>query len=239
MSNLDSPTGYDLCCVAAENPNDGEGLERIHQIGLELHQHELRALSQALLRELALRCFNDFRTIFLVHDKRMLGIVLQELNSLVTRRNLFSPVEADILRHAITPTINPGSYGLAALRYFSGQTPLLRKDFLLKPVRGGKGIGILFGGDMSAEEWMSHLEKLQEPQLTPGGAKYVVQLRIRQPRVNVLLPGFRSLQHNYLVGTYMSIHGRFLGLGFWRTSPDRICAISRGGAWICSVIRVE
>lgn len=34
----------------------------------------------------------------------------------------------------------------------------------------------------------------------------------------------------------MSIHEQYLGLGLWRTSPNRICALSRGGAWIYSVV---
>ena len=192
-----------------------------------------------MLREISLRCFNDLRTIFLVHDKRMLGIVLQELDSLVKQHRLFSPAQAGILRRSITPTINPGSYGMEAMFRFSQKSPHIRKDFLLKPIRGGKGVGIMFGSDMTAAEWTLQLKHLQHADLDPERAQYVVQLRIEQPRFDLLLNGTSEMQHNYLVGTYMSIHGQYLGLGFWRSSPHRISALSRGGDWICTVAAME
>ena len=76
---------------------------------------------------------------------------------------------------------------------------------------------------------------MREPKISSEWVIYVVQRRIEQSRYDVLLHEMDGLQHNYLVGTYMSIHERYLGLGFWRTSPLRIRALSRGGTWICTV----
>ena len=231
-----SPTGYTLECVAGLDSNGNEVLERVHQVGLELHQHELRSLPKSLLREICLRCFNDFRTIFLVHDKRMLGIVLQELGNLVAVQRILSPTQAETLRRGITLTINPGSRELATLIKLTKLSPRVKNDFILKPIRGGKGAGIIFGSDLSPLAWSLHLELLRKSELVPGLLTYVIQRKIEQPRFDVVLHTAGSLQRNYLVGTYMSIHGRYVGIGTWRTSPNRVCAVSHGGAWICSIV---
>lgn len=230
-----SVTGQTLYCEAGKSEDGVERLEPVHQIGLELQQHELHSLPQAMLKEIALRCFNDLRTIFLVHDKRMLGIVLQELDNLVHKHGLFGPAQAETLRRSITPTIIPGSQGMAAMIHFSRYSPQIREDFLLKPIRGGKGVGISFGSDMTAEQWISELELLRQAELAAGRAQYVVQRRIEQPQFDVLLEEAEKGQRFYLVGTYMAIHGMYLGLGLWRTSAGRICALSHGGHWVCSV----
>lgn len=81
-------------------------------MGMELHQHEMLALGYEMLQQLSLRCFNDMRTLLLVHDKRMLGIVLEELDALVAR-NVLLPSEANVLQRGICPTILPGSTNMA------------------------------------------------------------------------------------------------------------------------------
>ena len=230
-----APTGNTLHCAIAKDPEGNEILERVYQVGLELHQAELLSMRPELLREVALCCFNDLRTIFLVHDKRMLGIVLQELQSLVHKEKVLTPAQAETLRRGITPTIIPGSPELSTLSRLSEWNPAIRFNLLLKPIRSGKGAGIVFGGDVTQEEWISQLKRLRDPDIESNKEAYVIQRRIQQPKVDVLLYAGEDLQNNYLVGTFMSIHGKYLGLGLWRTSPDRICAISRGGAWICSV----
>lgn len=75
---------------------------------LELHQGELMSLSFRILREIGLRCFNDLHTILLVHDKKMLGIVLEELDSPVAR-NVLTSDQTGILDRRIVPTIITGS----------------------------------------------------------------------------------------------------------------------------------
>lgn len=228
-----------LYCVVREQRTGTEVLERIHQLGLELHQHELRSLSPSLLREIAKCCFNDLRTIFLVHDKRMLGLVLEELDALTNVQQVLTSSQAEILRCGITPTIIPGSREMLALIRTAYDNQGAKDDLLLKPIGGGKGAGIVFGSDMTPQAWASHLALLRRPDVLPGNVAYVVQREIKQPRYPILLHEAEGLQHNALVGTYMSIHGQYLGLGLWRTSPNRICALSRGGAWICSVTSIK
>ncbi|KAF7363696.1 Circularly permuted ATP-grasp type 2 [Mycena sanguinolenta] len=236
--------GYRLCSVvrAEDGRNEqfvhnDDTLEEIHQVSLELHQHELRALSPEIMRALSVRCFNDMRTIFLVHDKRMLGIVLQELDNLVRRHGVLSATQAEALRAGICPTILAGSREAAFFLQRCRDSPTHKDGYLLKLIRSGKGAGIVFGDEVSAAEWNEKLlQYLGDAAITVGQPAYLVQRQIVQRRYEVLLrDGQEGVQANYLIGTYHALNGRYLGLGLWRSGPGRVCAISHNGAWICSV----
>lgn len=230
-----STTGYKLCCVVRNDEaaeKDEESFEDISQVGLELHQHELVALDDEILRHLSLSCFNDLRTILLVHDKRMLGIVKQELGNLVASKTL-TPSQALVLQHGIADTILPASKDLSNLLDLCQLKPSTRHEFLIKPVRGGKGAGIQFGDETSIDEWQKILQS-QTCVDIESQPVFVVQ-RLVEPNLYEVDIGSGSRRYP-LVGTYHVVHGKLLGLGTWRSNGERICAVSRGGAFICSVI---
>jgi len=230
--------GYKLFCLTPDNPPcRGEKVEEIHQLGLELQQRELRTLSPEMKRQISLRGFNDMRAILLTHDKRMLGIILQELNSLVTR-NILSAEQAARLEKGIAPTILPGSPELDDLIDCSRASEQLKDEYILKPVRSGKGDGIQFGDQLSHADWQATLEELRDAQLKPGLTLYVVQRKIYQPLYDVMLGSGQSMSC-HKVGTYHAVNGRFVGLGTWRCSPGRLCAVCDGASWITSVVREE
>lgn len=240
---------YKLCCVVkavddsasqtSTFTNDiGEILQEIHQVGLELHQRELLALEPEMLRQLSLRCFNDMRTILLVHDKRMLGIVKQELAHL-TEQGVLTLAQAETLDRGIVDTILPGSTELGRLLRSSRELPGLKDQYILKPIRSGKGNGIAFGEDLTSAEWVSKLENLRCPELEARKRLYVVQRKVKQLLYDVVLRGSGEKVKYPLIGTYHSTAGEYLGLGVWRSSADRICAISHGGAWMSSVIKFK
>lgn len=211
----------------------GEVVEEIHRVGLELHQRELSALDPAILQQISLRCFNDMRTILLVHDKRMLGIIKQELVPLVSRRVL-SPSQAVALDKGIADTYLAGSQDLHRLLHQPSVD--LKNDFLLKPVRGGKGAGIVFCEDITRAEWLAALQQLQDPSLVHGSSM-VVQRCVKQKLYSLILRRSDGQGRYPIVGTYHTVHGKYLGLGTWRSSSERICAVSTGGAWFCSVMK--
>ncbi|KAL4870424.1 hypothetical protein BDV12DRAFT_195368 [Aspergillus spectabilis] len=95
-------TGYRLC--ADTSSSDGQVLEQVHQAALDLYQDELRSMDRDVLKNLALCSINDMREIFLVADKRILGIVLQELGDLVHKHGILTLEQAKILREHIVPT---------------------------------------------------------------------------------------------------------------------------------------
>ncbi|PYI04462.1 Clavaminate synthase-like protein [Aspergillus sclerotiicarbonarius CBS 121057] len=203
--------GYKLCCLVADQgeaslghspffitSGQGDKLEEIFQIGLELHQHELFALDPDVLRQISLRCFNDMRTILLVHDKRMLGIVKQEIPTLVARKVL-RPEDCDVLERGIADTIIPGAPELDDLIGLSALLPDLRKMFLLKPIRGGKGAGIVFGDEIDPEEWLTTLERLRCPRLDSARTTYVIQRRIWPGLYEVILNASGERGHHGIV----------------------------------------
>ncbi|KAJ5765668.1 hypothetical protein N7520_005227 [Penicillium odoratum] len=234
---------HTLCCLVDHDQAvtsslftpEGEAVEEVYQLGLELHQHELDAMQPEILQQVSLRCFNDLRTILLVHDKRMLGIVKEELDHLVAR-NVLSPTQAQALDRRIADTFLPGSGYLDKVLYLSKVSPEIRNQFFLKPVRGGKGAGIVFGDEYEPDQWVSILKRLQSPTLGKGGT-YVVQRRITPRLYDVVLKASGERTRYPLVGTYHAIHGQLIGFGVWRCSPHRICTISMGGSWTCTVMQ--
>ncbi|KAI0886270.1 uncharacterized protein GGS22DRAFT_160426 [Annulohypoxylon maeteangense] len=239
--------GYLLCCIIKNNDNvydlaqssilttsSGETVEEIKQVGLELFQSELISLEPEMLRQISRRCFNDMRTIFLIHDKRMLAIVKQELEPLVTQGVLTS-AQAKILDEGIPHTILPGSQELEQLLQLSSLSPKMKDDYIIKPVRDGKGAGIVFGEDLTPDEWISALGHLRSPGLI-SGTNGIVQRRIIPRLYDVILRTSGERLRYPLVGTYHSINGKFIGLGVWRSNNDRICAIDSAGSCLSSVI---
>lgn len=241
LSDPQSKTGYRLCCVAKWKDSstlvgdNGENWEEIAQVGLELHQRELVAMEPEMLRQISMRCFNDMRTILLVHDKRMLGIVKQEIPHLSARK-VITPAQANTLSRGIVDTILPGSNELRSLIETSRASPSTRYQYICKPIRSGKGDGIVFGEDLDDDEWISSLECLSSAKVVPG-VSCVVQRRIVPRQYDMVLRASDGMVRYPLVGTYHVANGKLLGLGTWRASGGRIVAVSSGGSWICSVIR--
>jgi hypothetical protein len=213
---------------------NGEVWEEIHQVGLELQQKELEEMEPEMLRQVSLRCFNDMRTIMLVHDKRMLGIVREEVPDLL-KRSVISSTQADALVAGIVPTILAGSSDLNDLIKSSTASPEIRNRYLLKPIRGGKGEGIVFGDELTAEQWLSRLEDMRSPDIA-SGTSCVVQKRIVNRLYDLTLGATLGTGRYPLVGTYHATAGKLMGLGIWRTNHGRAIAISSGGSWICSVV---
>lgn len=249
LPDSQSRSGYRLFCVSRDGTvttscqgssssiiYNNETLEEVHQVGLELHQRELAALEPEMLRQISLRCFNDMRTILLVHDKRMLGIVLQEIPNMKNRQVL-SKTLADALEQGIVDTILPQSSEMASLLQASANSILLRNEYILKPIRSGKGDGILFGEDLDPGEWVAELQRLQSQEPRDLHASCVVQRRVFPREYDLILKTSGITDRYPLVGTYHVANGQLLGLGTWRASPDRIVAVSSGGSWICSVIQ--
>lgn len=237
--------GFKLCCLArSDDPGSfsntsGETVEYVHQICLELHQREFRALGWEMQKQISIRCFNDLRTILLVHDKRMLGIIREELGSL-TSRGVISAAQGRCLDKGIAYTILPGSSRLSIFEKDCRLSETLKDDYILKPTRGGKGAGILFGDEINSHDWLALLQTMKSPLINKKETSYVVQLNVRQPFYNIFSASDASPSRCRMVGTFHMVHGTFLGLGVWRCSPGRLCAISTGEAsWVVSVRRQQ
>lgn len=106
------------------------------EVVLELHQDELVELADVP----AMPYWNDLRTQWLGHDKRMLGRLADPG---VTQRWLGA--KAERLAAAIIPT-----------RPVSEDAD---QDSVLKPNRSGKGAGLVFGADKPLEQWRKVLRE--------------------------------------------------------------------------------
>ncbi|KAF3089171.1 hypothetical protein TWF569_007251 [Orbilia oligospora] len=202
---------------------DGSEIE-VSQIVLELHQDELLSLSEPLLWEISIRSrINDMRTIMLVHDKRMLGVVRHQLVNLVTR-NVLSIQAAALLENSIAETCLPGT-----LEYQAASSSDRSQQWLFKPAGSGKGAGIIFRQDIPEEEWQTLLSTTK--------LSHVLQRAVNHKTMNLVMPveGSMTTVPWDIVGTFFMVDGYFNGFGPWRSSAEKICALSRGGSWMMGI----
>lgn len=218
-----SPSGY----ILADN------IGQIEQIALELHQDELEALDEQILLEVGARCFNDLHTIFFVHDKRMLGLLHQELDHLVSSAVL-TMAQANVLRRGVVETHLPSTQ---SFRNILGDTRN-KHMWVLKPSQAGKGEGILFGKDLDDDAWKGFLGPTLDD--TSIEMPYVIQRYIVQKKHNLLVnPNGREESPRRVkwsvVGTILCLNQYFLGPTMWRASDTDITAVSRGGVYMGGV----
>lgn len=218
-----SKSGYALYCVVTsvdQIPHivleDGDTLERIFQVSLELKQAEYRPMSFEMLCQLSLCCINDLRSIFLVHDKRMLAVILEELEELVTDHKTLTREEATILSNGISPTFLSTSSTWQSLHGHCVASATAKNHWVLKATRGGFGHDHVFGTSVSNEDWLSLMTLAQECNSRPTEASFVLQRKIEQVEYDIIRHDFETIERFYLVGSYQSIDGVYIGNGPWR-----------------------
>lgn len=222
----DSSTGYHLSCTI----NDGEELERVWQISLDMVQAEIQEFSPEILREIARICTNDLRSVFLLHDKRLLGIVLEEVDSLL-EQGVVDSMEAQLLRESIAPTYVPGSAGWHEAVFSSNA----KDGLVLKDARGGIGRGHVFGHHVTQEEWDECLRAVGDGELVDGKG-FVSQRKVDQVSFDILNPARDAFQSRYLIGAWAAVNGKYLGLTSMRLGNDLGCVPPPdGGMAILSV----
>jgi len=236
-----------------------EEMEKVHQIALQLHDTELFSLSEAMIRQIALCCINDVRSVFISHDKRILGILRGEVDSLV-HRGVLSEIRGEMLRNVLIPTILPSSNEVLAIREAARINPGNKKDFILKPLRLARGKGILLGKNLSDEEWIEILNDMNTPSpsssssssSSPGTGteteietvtgtrtgQYILQPFLPLQTVNWFWDEQRKVRNSRMVGTYYSVNGQFLGLGPWRTGVASENVISASTKEVTTVMGV-
>lgn len=223
--NDSSPTGWSLYAdIGSSDSADectsstGGSLLQVEQCAVELFQEEFADLSSDTLKQLAMCSVNDFRTIFLLHDKRILGIVLDEIANLI-QRNVLSPNEAKVLRDGIAETLNPGSDALKQLLEETRQDPLAKNDWIVKPVRDASCNGIRLGADIEQDEWSSLLERLSGRALYPASDDaYVVQRLVRHKKYDIVRHdvSVAGTEQLHLIGSCHMVNSQSFVLGPWR-----------------------
>jgi hypothetical protein len=234
-----SKTGFALYCTSDQLGSlpsvqqNGETLEKVSQIGLQLTGNEYQPLDPEIRHHLGLYGVNDVRSMLLVQDKRLLGILHQELDGLVKKHDVLTEEQAELLRRRVIPTIIPGSKELQQLLRQHQKGTISKDDYLLKPVRGSRGEGIMFGDELNDFEWEAILNDLQNPSICPERTLYVIQPVVTQVEKELFLDEEIGQQRCQLVGSYHAVNGEFVGLGAWRVvcSSQRTCNMATGRAW--------
>lgn len=167
-----------------------------------LYQDELIALPPEILTAIV-RCthINDMRTIFLAHDKRMLGV----LTDPDIMKDYVSQEDIEILQRHIVKTYVCGEHESARQEAKDN-----RAEWLIKPNGGGKGIGLVFGRDCTAEEWHHIVDD-------PRHSTYVLQPVVKQHVHEIVTKG-AAVQEMLLVGLLLCFNDKFLGPGIFRAS---------------------
>ncbi|KAF4964608.1 hypothetical protein FSARC_7514 [Fusarium sarcochroum] len=187
----------------------------------EMLQDEWEELDTAVARQLSLTPLNDLRTVFIVHDKRLLGIIPEELPNMVAR-GVLTAEEAEIVASGIIETINPGSTAVQKLLRESIADPNVRKDYIYKPCRDGMGKGIDLGRNLSQEDWLERLEKLANPDvLRPHQDAAVIQRLVDHYWYDLVrheVPSDNGAEPNkfHLIGSMFMFQSRRFLPGTWR-----------------------
>ena len=133
-----------------------DNIGEIEQILLELHQEEIEALDEELLVEIGRISWNDLRTVYFVHDKRILGLIRRELPWLLQCGMITTAEKIEIEKGLIeTYTPNDEMWSWIADRTVRGE----KDKWMLKKCSSAKGDGILFGKDMSEQDWKQFLRE--------------------------------------------------------------------------------
>ncbi|KAF4988259.1 hypothetical protein FGRMN_9883 [Fusarium graminum] len=193
----------------------------LEQWFVEMWQEEYARLDETVIRQLALTPLNDPRTVFIVHDKRLLGIIPEELPEMISR-GVLTPEEADVVASGIIQTINPGSGGIRDLLRESIKDDNVRKDYIYKPCRDGMGHGIELGRNLSQEAWLERLKKLANPDaLQPHDDAAVIQRLVDHKWYDVVrheVPTDDGVKPKkfHLIGSMFMFHNQDFYPAAWR-----------------------
>ncbi|KAH6951991.1 hypothetical protein DER45DRAFT_605913 [Fusarium avenaceum] len=199
---------------------------------------ELLALEPVMVREIARRCVNDLRSVFIAHDKRILGIIHQELHDLVHKHKVITEGQARILKEGIIPTILPESPELQSLIEDASRDPAIKDKYILKPFRLARGSGIRLGKTLSSEEWQLTLESMRKTDFDSLMTQYLLQPILPLQSVEWFWTEERQVVKSGMVGLYFSVNGRFVGLGTWRVADVSESIISSSSMDTTSCVAV-
>jgi hypothetical protein len=167
----------------------------------ELAFDEILSIDHSVLKDLMpLNVTNDFRTVFLIHDKRFFDV----LGNSGLRQKVLSPREITFFERFYIPT-----YSYNSDSHYWKDAKLNKDKWILKHRALGKSKDIYAGIVTEQEEWdkLFKSEKLEE---------MVLQEWIEQITYKNTLKG--EPINDYLTGTLLYFDNNYFGFGDFRTS---------------------
>jgi hypothetical protein len=212
----------------------------VEQWFTEIRQEDWISLEPAIAHQLCLTPLNDLRTIFLVNDKRLLGILLQELTNMV-RRGVLSNSEATFLGQSIPETHLPNSKGVRELWEASKSNPAIKDDYIIKLDRSEGGKNIDLGRNLTQEDWLYRLQKLSRSEpLLPSDKPAIVQRLVDQKFYDIVRHEVRGQTGNeiaklHLIGSCFLIQMQHFVEGLWSVGLDGRLALDpeNPGIFMC------
>ncbi|MBE6254650.1 MAG: hypothetical protein E7105_03950 [Prevotella sp.] len=177
-----------------------------------LNQHDLLPFKMGTLQAMIdARMLNDFRTIFLMHDKRFLSLIFVDeftQQCLTQDETVFlrqHTIPTYLQPHPLTPS--PKGEGEAFGSEEIWEDALAHKDkYILKPYDLGKSVGLYAGVMTDEETWRN----------TMGNPDYILQPFIRQRTYPCEWEGNRY--DEYVCGMMLCMDDRYFDSGMFRTS---------------------
>jgi len=183
-----------------------------------LNQHDLLSFKMETLQAMIdARMLNDFRIIFLTHDKRFLSLIFVDDFT----RQFLTEEETVFLRQHTIPTYLPPSTPLptgegSGVGPEVWQDALTHKDkYILKPYDLGKSEGLYAGVMTDEETWKKNvMQAIEAPSGAVGGA--ILQPFIHQRTYPCEWEG--KHYDEYLCGMMLCMDDRYFDSGVFRTS---------------------
>ena len=196
-----------------ENHLIGKGTT-CEQIIMELHQSELEEIEQDIIGHILLNVnyVNDIRTIMIAHDKRLLVC----LSSKMIMSRYLSDTELWYLHQHIIPTY--------LIDDIKDEIIENKNQWVLKKCLSGKGEGMFIGLESEASD-MAHV-------ISELSGSYIAQPYLKQKKIAIFFNG--KYQPCRAVGMILSLNEFYQGTGYFRTSPERIIALSKGGCAVAA-----
>jgi len=167
----------------------------------ECMMDEIETLSDDELHLLAAsKVINDYRTIFVAHDKRFFAM----LNDVELQKQVLT---ADEMKH-LTPYLIK-SFQCSASQLKTLNALETKDQWVLKHVNLGRSRQIYAGLEMTQAEWQALLEEINYDE-------FVIQEWVEQRKFSGSVNG---IEHDdYLTGTLLYFDKKYFGLGLFRMS---------------------
>ena len=185
-----------------------------------LNQEDLLSFKMETLQAMIdVRMLNDFRTIFLIHDKRFLHLIFVDEFT----RQCLTEEETTFLRQYTIPTYlqphpltpSPKGEGEAFGSEEVWRDALAHKDkYILKPYDLGKSVGLYAGVMTDEETWRKKLTPNPSP--IGEGSSYILQPFIHQRTYRCEWEG--KHYDEYVCGMMLCMDDRYFDSGMFRTS---------------------
>jgi hypothetical protein len=205
----DREDGYDIHSFLLEHPKANlfntklikSVFKKYSTIILELHQDEvekhLKVICDAVLE--GKNILNDPRTLFMVHDKRLLSVLSNEK----IMKKYISLKDAQLLKKHIVPT-----YVNSVDKKIFSRALRDKKKWVAKKAISGKADGLYIGKEKSIDEWK---KILKQPDT-------LLQVHIEEKKFRFYDPLKRHINEWYIAGTLPIWNEQSFGPGLYRVS---------------------